>query len=91
MKTPIIKREDVLRGKKTITVPATFSEEALKELRAYHQQGLKNGAWDLDEPHFIGLVSASGVVGLTLGNKKENEKDLKIAELEAELEKSKKK
>jgi len=91
MKLPLIKTEDVFKGEETETVPATFTKKALKQLRAYHQQGLKNEAWNLDEAHFIGWVSASGVVGLALGNNKENENEKKIKELEAEIEKLKKK
>lgn len=85
MKTPIITTKDVLRGEETETVPATFSQKALKQLREYHQQGLKNKAWDLPEPEFIAWMAAVGVVGCTQGNKKDNEKDKKIKELQAEL------
>ena len=90
MKTPIIKTEDVIRGKKTVTVPATFNEDALEQMRAYHQQGLKHGSWDLDEPYFIGWMSAVGVVSSVLGNQEENEQEKRIKELEAEISKLKK-
>ena len=90
MKTPIIKTEDVIKGEETEEVIAIFSKKALKELRIFHQAGLKSGSWDLDEPHFIAWMAAVGVVGCNKGKKEENENEKRIKELEAEVLKLKK-
>jgi len=91
MRKPVIATEDVFKDEETETVPATFTKKALEQLRAFHQQGLKNGAWDVDEPHFIGWMAAVGVVSSALGKQKEDENEKRIKELEAELEELKKK
>jgi hypothetical protein len=90
IKKPIVKTEDVLKGDETETVSATFAKKALARIRTYHQTGLKEGSWDLDEPHFLAWMVAVAVVGLRQGKKQENEKDRKITELEEELNRLKK-
>lgn len=49
------------------TVPATFSEPALEQLRAFYTQGLENGLHSLKEDEFIGWMAAVGVMSLTKG------------------------
>lgn len=90
MKTPIITEKDVLRGKKIITFPAIFTEEAFEQLTIYYDAGLKNEMHNLDKSVFIGLMTAVGIVGCTQGTKQDNEKDRMIQELEDELNKLKK-
>lgn len=89
MKTPIITVQDVMRGDETEEAPAKFAKKALAQLRAYYQQGLKAGSWDLTEAEFIALMAAIGVTSSVLGKQKEDENEKKIAELEAEIEKLK--